>query len=78
MVCILPIINECKNFERTKSALWVGFFLYMMIRCFVTAFKKEKAESNYVKRNMEANKTFLKERGLGQYVYVTVFEKHTQ
>lgn len=44
MVCILPIINECKNFERTKSALWVGFFLYMMIRCFVTAFKKEKAD----------------------------------
>ena len=41
-------------------------------------FKKEKAETNYVKRNMEANKIFLKERGLGQYVYVTVFEKtHT-
>ncbi|MBQ5672403.1 MAG: hypothetical protein IIV43_08645 [Oscillospiraceae bacterium] len=47
MVCIFPIINECKNFEGTKSALWVGFFLYMMIRCFVTAvtaFKKEKAD----------------------------------
>lgn len=41
-------------------------------------FKKEKAETNYVKRNMEANKTFSKEHGLGQYVYVTVFEKtHT-
>ena len=41
-------------------------------------FKKEKVETNYVKRNMEANKIFLKERGLGQYVYVTVFEKtHT-
>ena len=44
MVCILPIINECKHFDGVRSALWVGFFLYMMLRCFVTAFKKEKAD----------------------------------
>lgn len=44
MVCILPIINECKNFEGVRSVVWIGFFLYMMLRCFATAFKKEKAD----------------------------------
>ena len=44
LVCILPIINELRNFEGAKSVLWAGFFLYMMIRCFMTAFSAEMVE----------------------------------
>ena len=44
LVCVLPIIYECKHFDGTRSALWVGFFLYLMIRCFISAFRKEKAD----------------------------------
>lgn len=43
-ICILPIIYECKHFNGATSTLWVGFFLYMMIRCFMTAFSAELLE----------------------------------
>ena len=46
MVCILPIIHECKDFEGAKSVLWAGFFLYMMIRCIMTAFSAEMVEQD--------------------------------
>lgn len=44
MVCILPIIRECKSYDGAKSLVWIGFFGYMMIRCMMTAFSKELAE----------------------------------
>ena len=44
-VCILPIIHECRNYGGTTSALWVGFFLYMMLRCFYGAFRKNENEN---------------------------------
>lgn len=46
VVCVMPIIHECKNFEGIKSVIWTGFFLYMMICCFVTAFSEESSVRN--------------------------------
>ena len=46
MVCILPIIRECKNYDGAMSLLWIGFFGYMMVRCIITSFSKELVEKD--------------------------------
>ena len=40
VVCLLPIIHECRTFDGAKSLVWIVFFGYMMVRCIMTAFSK--------------------------------------
>lgn len=46
MVCILPVIYEFKHYTGGESVIWIGFFLYLMVRCIMTAFSAERLEQD--------------------------------
>lgn len=44
LICGLIVIFEWKHFDGAKSVLWIGFFLYMMIRAIWSSFLPKAAE----------------------------------
>ena len=53
LVCILFIIYSCKNYDGAVSLLWIGYFGYMMIRCFITAFSPKLIEKDEANAEMD-------------------------
>lgn len=40
----LPVIYEWKHFSGARSVVWMGFFLYMGLRCLSAAFSEKRAD----------------------------------
>ena len=44
LICGLIVIYEWKHFDGATSVLWMGFFLYLMLRAIVSSLSKEACE----------------------------------
>ena len=44
LICGLIVIYEWKHFDGATSVLWIGFFLYLMLRAIVSSLSKEACE----------------------------------
>lgn len=42
LLCGLGAIHAWKNLGGNEGVIWIGFFLYLMLRCVLTAFTKPK------------------------------------
>jgi len=49
LLCGLGAIHAWKHSDETQGFIWIGFFLYLMLRCLLTAFSKPKDNNEETK-----------------------------
>lgn len=49
LLCGLCAIHAWKNFDGSQSYIWIGFFIYLMLKCMIAAFSKSKDNNEETK-----------------------------